>query len=40
MIEKFLRRKHLKWACMTHLGNENISYGQKKGQESNCQFDS
>ncbi len=23
---------------MTHLGTLNISYGQKKGQESNCQF--
>jgi hypothetical protein len=25
---------------MTHLGIYNISYGQKKGQESNWQFDS
>jgi hypothetical protein len=25
---------------MTHLGTCNTSYGQKKGQESNCQFDS
>ncbi len=25
--------------CMTHLGSWNISYGQKKGRESNCQFD-
>jgi len=25
---------------MTHLGTENISYDQKKGRESNCQFDS
>jgi hypothetical protein len=24
---------------MTHLGNLNTSYGQEKGQESNCQFD-
>jgi hypothetical protein len=24
-----------KWACMTHLDICNISYGQKKGQESN-----
>ncbi len=23
---------------MTHLGTLNISYGQKKGQKSNCQF--
>jgi hypothetical protein len=25
---------------MTHLGTWNKSYGQKKGRESNCQFDS
>jgi hypothetical protein len=25
---------------MTHLGTWNINYDQKKGQESNCQFDS
>jgi hypothetical protein len=25
---------------MTHLGTENTSYGQKKSQESNCQFNS
>jgi hypothetical protein len=24
---------------MTHLDTSNISYGQKKGQKSNCQFD-
>ncbi len=30
----------LKWVRMTHLGTQNISYGQKKGQESSCQFDS
>jgi hypothetical protein len=24
---------------MTHLGTLNISYNQKKGRESNCQFD-
>jgi hypothetical protein len=29
-----------KLACMTHLDTSNISYGQKKGHESNCQFDS
>jgi hypothetical protein len=28
------------WARMTHLDTQNISYGQKKGQESNWQFDS
>jgi hypothetical protein len=36
----FLERRCLKWALMTHLGSYNISYGQKKGWESNCQFDS
>ncbi len=30
----------LKLACMTHLDIWNTSYGQKKGQESNWQFDS
>jgi hypothetical protein len=29
-----------KWACMGHLDICNISYGKKKGRESNCQFDS
>ncbi len=29
-----------KMGCMTHLGNKNTSYGQKKGWASNCQFDS
>jgi hypothetical protein len=35
-----LERRCLKWACMSHLDTSNISYGQKKGQDSNCQFDS
>jgi hypothetical protein len=39
-IENFLKRRCLKWVCMTHLGTLNISYGQNKSQESNCQFDS
>jgi hypothetical protein len=39
IVEKLLERRCLKWACMTHLDTENISYGQKEGQESNCQFD-
>ncbi len=39
-IEKILEHRYLKWACMTHLGTSNISYGQKKGWKSNCQFDS
>jgi hypothetical protein len=29
-----------KMACMTHLYIRNTSYGQKKGRESNWQFDS
>jgi hypothetical protein len=37
---KSLGRRCLKWACMTHLGSSNISYGQKKDWESNWQFDS
>ncbi len=32
--------KCLKWVHMTHLDTSNTSYDQKKGQESNCQFDS
>jgi hypothetical protein len=32
--------KSLKWVYMTHLNTWNTSYGQKKGRESNCQFDS
>jgi hypothetical protein len=37
---KLLKRRCLKCACMTHLDIWNISYGQKKGWESNWQFDS
>ncbi len=40
IIKKFLELICLKWACMTHLGTWNTSYGQKKGRDSNCQFDS
>jgi hypothetical protein len=40
IIGKLLECRYLKWACMTHLGTKNTSYGQKKGQKSNCQFDS
>ncbi len=36
---KLLERRCLKWARMTHLDPSNISYGQKKGRESNWQFD-
>jgi hypothetical protein len=39
-IGKLLKLRCLKWARMTHLDIWNTSYGQKKGQESNCQFDS
>jgi hypothetical protein len=39
-IEKLLKRNCLKWAHMSHLNVKNTSYGQKKGHESKCQFDS
>jgi hypothetical protein len=39
IIEKFLDRRCLKWAYMTHLDIWNTKYGQKKGRESNCQID-
>jgi hypothetical protein len=39
-IGKLLKCRCLKWARMTHLDIWNTSYGQKKGQESNWQFDS
>jgi hypothetical protein len=38
--EYILKRRCLKWAHMTHLDTWNTSYGQKKGRESNWQFDS
>jgi hypothetical protein len=37
---KPLERRCPKWARITHLDIWNISYGQKKGRESNCQYDS
>jgi hypothetical protein len=40
IIGKFLERRCLKWARIAHLDIWNTSYGQKKGRESNCQFDS
>jgi len=40
IIRKILELRCLKWARITHLDIWNISYGQKKGQESNYQFDS
>jgi len=39
-IGNILEFRCLKWAPMTHLDTSNINYGQKKGQESNWQFDS
>jgi len=39
-IENLLKCRCLKWARMTHLNIWNTSYGQKKGRESNWQFDS
>jgi len=40
IIGKFLECRCLKWARIAHLDIWNVSYGQKKGRESNCQFDS
>jgi hypothetical protein len=37
---KILKPRYLKWARIAHLDIWNISYGQKKGRESNWQFDS
>jgi hypothetical protein len=39
-IEILLKSRCLKWTYMTHLSTLNTSYGQMKGQESKCQFDS
>ncbi len=40
IIGKLLERRCLKRACVTHLNTQNTSYGQKKGWESNLQFNS
>jgi len=40
IIGKILKLRCLKSTRMTHLDIWNISYGQKKGRESNWQFDS
>ncbi len=40
VIEKFLKRRYRKWPCIGHLDICSPSYGQKKGRESNWQFDS
>jgi hypothetical protein len=40
IIRKLLKLRCLKWAPIIHLDIWNTSYDKKKGQESNCQFDS
>jgi hypothetical protein len=40
VIGKFLKRRYLKWPRIGHLDIYSPSYGQKKGRESNWQFDS
>jgi hypothetical protein len=40
IIGKLLELRCLKWAHIAHLDIKNTSYGQKKGRESNYQFDS
>jgi len=40
VIEKVLKRKYRKWPRIGNSDIYNPSYGQKKGRESNWQFDS
>jgi hypothetical protein len=40
VIGKVLKRRYRKWPRIGHLDICNPSYGQEKGRESNCQFDS
>jgi len=40
IIGKILELTCLKWTHIVHLDIWNTSYDQKKGRESNCQFDS
>jgi hypothetical protein len=40
VIEKVLKRRYRKWPRIGHSDICNPSYGQKKGRESNWQFDS
>jgi hypothetical protein len=40
VIRKVLKRRYRKWPFIRHLGICRPSYGQKKGRESNWQFDS
>jgi hypothetical protein len=39
-VGKFLKCGCLKWPRISHLDICSTSYGRKKGEESNCQFDS
>jgi hypothetical protein len=39
VIKKFLKCRCPKWPCIGHLDICSLSYEQKKGQESNWQFD-
>jgi hypothetical protein len=40
VIEKVLKHRYRKWPRIGHFDICRPSYGQKKGRESNCQFDS
>jgi hypothetical protein len=40
VIGKILKCRCRKWPCISHLDICSTSYGKKKGQESNWQFDS
>jgi hypothetical protein len=40
VIGKVLKRRYQKWPRIGHSNICSPSYGQKKGRESNCQFDS
>jgi hypothetical protein len=40
VVGKVLKRSYRKWPRIGHLDICSLSYGQKKGQESNWQFDS
>jgi len=40
VIGKFLKRRYRKWPRISHSDICSPSYGQKKGQKSNWQFDS
>ncbi len=40
VIGKVFKRRYRKWPCIGHSDICSPSYGQKKGQESNWQFDS